>query len=84
MSSLFHQNRLQQRVNAAECGAFDARRPRMSSLFHQNRLQQRVNAAECGAFDARRPRMRSLFHQNRPRIAQAMPGAKRLMCGGRV
>ena len=56
----------------------------MSSLFHQNRLQQRVNAAECGAFDARRPRMSSLFHQNRPRIAQAMPGAKRLMCGGRV
>ena len=42
MSSLFHQNRLQQRVNAAECGAFDARRPRMRSLFHKNKLQQRV------------------------------------------
>ena len=56
----------------------------MSSLFHQNSLQQRVNAAECGAFDARRPRMSSLFHQNELRIALAMPGAKRLMSGGRV
>ncbi len=84
MSSLFHQNRLQQRVNAAECGAFDARRPRMSSLFHQNRLQQRVNAAECGAFDARRPRMSNLFRQNKLRIAHAMQGAQRLMRGGRV
>ena len=39
MSSLFHQNRLQQRVNAAECGAFDARRPPMSNLFRQNKLR---------------------------------------------
>ena len=39
MSSFFHQNRLQQRVNAAECGAFDARRPPMSNLFRQNKLR---------------------------------------------
>ena len=84
MRSLFHQNGLQQRASAAECAAFDARRPRMSSLFHQNRLQQRVNAAECGAFDARRPRMSSFFHQKKLSIAHAMPGAQRLMRGGRV
>ena len=40
MSSLFHQNEQLQRVSAAECEAFDARRPRMKSLFHQNKLQQ--------------------------------------------
>ena len=84
MRSLFHQNKLQQRASAAECGAFDARRPRMRSLFHQNGLQQRASAAECAAFDARRPRMRSLFHQHKLCIAQAMPGTQCLMRGGRV
>ena len=38
MRSLFHQNGLQQRASAAECAAFDARRPRMRSLVHQNKL----------------------------------------------
>ena len=42
MRSLFHQNKLQQCASTAECGAFDARRPRMRSLFHQNKLQQRA------------------------------------------
>ncbi len=42
MSSLFHQSKQLQRVSAAECKAFDARRPRMRSLFHQNKLQQRA------------------------------------------
>ncbi|MCM2346711.1 MAG: hypothetical protein NDI95_08685 [Acidovorax soli] len=56
----------------------------MSSLFHQNKLQQRASAAECAAFDARRPRMSSLFHQKKFSIAHAMPGAQRLMRGGRV
>lgn len=42
MSSLFHQSKQLQRVSAAECEAFDARRPRMRSLFLQNKLQQRA------------------------------------------
>ena len=49
MSSLFQQNKLQQRASAAECAAFDARRPRMSRLFQQNKLQQRASAAGCAA-----------------------------------
>jgi len=56
----------------------------MSSLFHQNELPRRASAAECAAFDARRPRMSSLFHQNKLSIAYVMPGAQRLMRGGRV
>ncbi len=56
----------------------------MSSLFRHNELLQRVSAAECAAFHARRPRMSSLSYQNELRIAHAMPGAKRLMRGGRV
>ena len=42
MRSLFHQSKQLQRVSAAECEAFDARRPRMRSLFHKNKLQQRA------------------------------------------
>jgi hypothetical protein len=46
MSSLFHQNGLLQRASAAECAAFDARRPRMSSLFHQNK-RCRMRSIRC-------------------------------------
>ena len=42
MSSLFHQSKQLQRVSAAECEAFDARRPRMKSLFLQIKLRQRA------------------------------------------
>lgn len=47
MSSLFHQSKQLQRVSAAECEAFDARRPRMRSLFHQNNLRQRATLAKA-------------------------------------
>ena len=49
MRSLFHQNKLQQRFNAAECGAFDARRPRMRSLLLQTKLciAQAMPGTQC-------------------------------------
>ena len=84
MSSLFHQSKQLQRVSAAECEAFDARRPRMRSLFHQSKQLQRVSAAECEAFDARMPRMSSLFLKNMRCIAPAMRAAQQPMRGGRV
>ena len=84
MSSLFHQSKQLQRVSAAECEAFDARRPRMRSLFHQSKQLQRVSAAECEAFDARRPRMRSLFHKNKLQQCATLPNAEHSMRGGRV